>query len=363
MVPLRGDFVGDTGMSVGQFGLLIGLVGIPAALLATLSGSLVDRIGPRTMLITSALIAAIPNFAYGFLHDPYLFLLFRPMEGIAFSITLAAGPAFIMRTTQGKRQVAAMTFWSTATPAAISIGLLVGGAFAGTANWRGAFLVYALALVGAALLGLLLPRLPGTHRGSLTLSAHLHALLAGYRQSEAVRLGTQLFLIAAASLGLNAILPGYLAQTHDLSVAAASGVVAGANLAMIAGAILLGVLMARGMAPRYLLIAFAGCAIGAATLVLWPRTSIGEAGILFAVWSLMVGASQALVFVMLPRIADPEAPGLATGVINQLSSLSSFVAPMIFLFLLPKGWPFVVAVIATCWLMGIGLFWTIRKLR
>jgi len=361
MVPLQGDFTQRLGMSVGEYGVLIGLIGIPAAALATLSGSLVDRLGPRTMLIASALICAVPNFLYSILPDDALFLPLRLIEGVGLSITLAAGPAFIMRTTTGKRQVAAMTFWSTATPAAISIGMVVGGAFAGTENWRGAFQLYAAALVAIALGGLLLPRLDRIQQGSLAISAHLHALIAGYRQPGAVKLGLQLFLLASTSLGLNAILPTYLSETHGVSITAASSLIAGANLAMMAGAVLLGVLMTRGVAPRYLLAGLAVCAIAFATAILSPGTPIGAVAIVFAGWSLMVGAAQGMVFVILPRVADPAAPGLATGVINQLASLATFVAPMIFLAALPLGWQLVVLVIGVAWLVALALLWTLRQ--
>lgn len=356
MVPLQGDFIHQLGMSVGQYGLLIGLIGIPAAALATVSGGLVDRFGPRTMMIAGALIAAILNLGYGFISDVDLFLPLRLIEGFSFSIALAAGPAFIIRTTQGKRQVAAMTFWSTATPMAISLGMVLGGFFAGGPDWRDAFLVYAAALIIAAGAGLLLPRLPRERRSGSGFVAGIRMLIAGYRRGGAVKLGSQLFLVAASSLGLNAILPTYLASTHTVSLAAASGLIAGANLAMILGALLLGVLMTRGIAPRHLLAGFTAGAVVFAAAVLWPGTPIGGVGIMFAGWSLIVGASQALVFVVLPRIADPAAPGLATGVINQLSSLSSFIAPMLFLVLLPYGWPFIVAVIGLFWVLALSLF-------
>lgn len=362
MVPLQGDFVQRLGMSVGEYGVLIGLIGIPAAALATISGSLVDRLGPRTMLIASALICAVPNFLYSVLPDGALFLPLRLIEGVSLSITLAAGPAFIMRTTSGKRQVTAMTFWSTATPAAISIGMLVGGSFAGTESWRGAFQLYAAALVAAALVGLLLPRLERVQQGSLALSAHLQALVAGYRQAGAVKLGLLLFLVASTSLGLNTILPAYLSDTHSISITAASGLIAGANLAMMAGAVLLGILMARGIAPRHLFAAFMVGAIAFAGAILWPGTPIGAVALVFAGWSLMVGASQGIVFAVLPRIADPAAPGLATGVINQLSTLASFVAPMAFLAVLPQGWQLVVLMIALAWLVSLTMLCTLREL-
>jgi MFS family permease len=81
-----------------------------------------------------------------------------------------------MRTTEGKRQVSAMTLWSTATPAAISLGMLLSGSFAGTQNWRMAFLIYAVAFALAGGAGLLLPKLVAPEQIRTSFSDKIRAL-------------------------------------------------------------------------------------------------------------------------------------------------------------------------------------------
>ena len=51
VIPLQGDFAQHLGASPAQFGLLMALLSIPPALFATVSGSIADRIGARTVLI------------------------------------------------------------------------------------------------------------------------------------------------------------------------------------------------------------------------------------------------------------------------------------------------------------------------
>jgi predicted MFS family arabinose efflux permease len=362
MVPLRGDFLTRGGLDAGQYGLLVGLIGIPAAVLATFSGGLIDRFGPRVMMVGGTFLFAAANLAYTGITIPSLFFLVRLIEGLALSIVLAAGPTLIMRTTQGKRQVTAMTFWSTATPAAISLGMLLSGSFAGTQDWRMAFLIYAVALVLAGSAGLLLPRLAAPEQTKASLSDNIRALFAGYRQTDVVKLAIVLFLVSATSLGLNVILPTYISQTHGVSVASASSIIAGANLAMIVGAFLVGLLLTKGIAPRIMLAALAVGAIGFAAAILSPATPIGAVALVFAGWSFVLGAAQAMIFAVLPRVVDPAAPGLATGVVNQIATLTAFVAPIAFLAVLNEGWQAVAIMIDILWIAGLALFWTLRQM-
>jgi MFS family permease len=362
MVPLRGDFLTRGGLDAGQYGLLIGLIGIPAAALATFSGGLIDRFGPRIMMVGGTFQFAVANLAYNAISTPKLFFLFRLIEGVALSIVLAAGPTLIMRTTNGKRQVTAMTFWSTATPAAISLGMLLSGRFAGTENWRTPFLIYAVALAIAGIGGLFLPKLASPEQIKASVLDRVRALFVGYRQTDVVKLATTLFLISATSLGLNVILPTYISQTHGVSVASATELIAGANLAMIVGAFLVGLLLSRGVAPRFMLAGLAAGAIGFAAAILSPATPVSAVALMFAGWSFVLGAAQAMIFAVLPRVVDPAAPGLATGVVNQIATLTAFVAPIAFLAVLNDGWWAIAIMIAACWIVGLMLFWTLRQM-
>jgi MFS family permease len=362
MVPLRGDFLTRGGLDAGQYGLLIGLIGIPAAALATFSGGLIDRFGPRIMMVGGTMLFALANLAYTAVSTPSLFFMFRLIEGVALSVVLAAGPTLIMRTTEGKRQVTALTFWSTVTPAAISLGMLLSGSFAGTENWRTPFVIFAVALALAGAAGLLLPKLASPERVKTSFLDKVSALFAGYRQTDVVKLAITLFLVSATSLGLNVILPTYISQTHGVSVASASALIAGANLAMIVGAFLVGLLLTRGVAPRIMLTGLAVGAIGFATAILSPATPISAVAIVFAGWSFVLGAAQAMIFAVLPRVVDPAAPGLATGVVNQIATLTAFVAPIAFLAVLNEGWQAVAIMIAACWIAGLALFWTLRQM-
>jgi hypothetical protein len=76
----------------------------------------------------------------------------------------------------------------------------------------------------------------------------------------------------------------------------------------------------------------------------------------------VLGAAQAMIFAVLPRVVDPAAPGLATGVVNQIATLTSFVAPIAFLWVIDAGWQAVAVMIAALWVGGLILFWTLSQM-
>jgi hypothetical protein len=117
-----------------------------------------------------------------------------------------------------------------------------------------------------------------------------------------------LFLVSASSPGLNVILPTYISQTHGVWVASASGRIADANLAMIAGVFLVGLLLMRGIPPRIMLAALAGGGIGFAVVILSLATPIGAVELVFAGWSFVLGAAQAMSLPFCPVLSIPSPP-------------------------------------------------------
>jgi hypothetical protein len=69
-----------------------------------------------------------------------------------------------------------------------------------------------------------------------------------------------------------------------------------------------------------------------------------------------------MIFAVLPRVVDPAAPGVATGVVNQIATLTAFVAPIAFLWVVGFGWMAVTFMIGGLWISGLILFWTLRQM-
>ena len=275
VIPLRIEFEQIVGATPAEYAWLIALLGVPAALLAAVSGALVDRVGPRATLIASGLIGALAGAGYWAAPSIGAFQAVRLVEGLALVGIFTAGPALLMATTAGQRRIAAMTFWSTYTPTGFSLGLLLGGLFAGTPSWRLTFVCHGALMVFVALMAFGLPRLPAAMPGQESALGRLRDLLGAYRPGPAAVLALVFFLVISVGFGTSTILPSYVARAHEITLARASNLIAGTNLSMIGGALVVAMLLARGAAPRLVM---AGLAIGATacgTALFWPGTSLG----------------------------------------------------------------------------------------
>jgi predicted MFS family arabinose efflux permease len=159
IIPLAADIVPHFGLSDPQFGWLIALIAVPAVLLAIPSGLVVDRFGPKPVLIVAAIVAALADGLYIVAEQSWVLQLARLIEGTAVVHIYTAGPTLLMAATQGNRRTHAMTFWATYAPVGTALGFALGGLFAETASWHMSFVLHgALLLLLAALLCTLQPQ-------------------------------------------------------------------------------------------------------------------------------------------------------------------------------------------------------------
>jgi predicted MFS family arabinose efflux permease len=353
IIPLQGDFIAHAGMSAGSFALLIALVTIPSAILATIGGSFIDRIGARTALIVAAAIGVVVNAAYLLVQTMPAFQALRVSEGFIMVCAYSAAPALIMSTTLGPRRGRAMALWSTYTPVGISLGLALSGNFAGTENWRGGYAIHAALFLVLAAASFLLPRPvapPGVRPRP--------AILDAYRQIGPLRLSLTFATLVFLGFGTNTVFPGWFAEQHAMTVGAASNVLAGINLTMIIGGLLAGMLMARGLKDQSLFYAISILVIAVSAALYWP--GIGQTqriGALVA-WMMLSGAAIAVVTSALPRVVRDASQGAAAaGLLSQLAALTTFVTPQIWLPILASGrWPLFIAVVAFGAVAGMLLF-------
>ena len=351
LIPLADAFEQSLGASPQQFALLLSLLAVPAAVLGAVVGGFVDRIGAGRALVLSALAGALANLMYFFAQPIGTFQMIRVFEGFSMVGVFASAPALLMATTADKRRVRAMALWSTYTPVGFSAGLVMSGAFVGTPHWRGSFAVHGSLFVALALAGLMLPTIARkpVDKAESTVTVRVRQLFAAYGQVKPLRLALAFGAIASIGLGTSTIFPAYFSHEHQLAVGTASNILAGANLAMVAGSALAGALVSRGIRVRSLFAAIALTGTVAGAAIYFPGTPLNAGLVALCVWLATTGAANATVLAVLPRvIADTQRGASAAGLISQMGALVAFVTPPIWLPLLANGgWtPFVALVIA-----------------
>ena len=353
VLPIQGDFMRALHASPASFALFVALLTVPTALLSTIAGGLIDRIGAREALIASCAIGAVANCCYLFTNTVADFEVIRVFEGISLIGFFAGAPALIMASTSGRRRLSAMAVWSTYTPVGFSLGLVVGGMFAGSSSWKYGFLAYAVIFFLCGTAAFLLPRPPQTARKpDRSFAAAVADILSGYAQMGPLRVSLAFGLMAFVGLGTSTVFPSLFANAHGISLARASNILAVANLANVAGGLGVGILLSRGVPVRLLFVALAIIGSASGIGLYAPGMSVGFDIVMLCVWLVASGAGASAVLAVLPTVlASPERGAAAAGLLSQIAAATSIITPIIFLMIETRGqWGFLAGLVVLGWM-------------
>jgi predicted MFS family arabinose efflux permease len=314
-----------------QIGLAIALFSVPAAILATMGGALIDRYGVRRCMLIAAAVAALGSSLASQAHSVPTLDAGMLVAGFGFGTMCVASPCLIMLTLTGGARIRAMSFASTFAPTGYAAGLLLAVPFTGSGNWRAALLAHAglFAVCFVALL-LFVPRIQSNVGGTRdSLRQSFGRMLGIFREPRAIRLGIAVALPNAVSYGTSLAAPSYLARVHHLSIATSSASVAIAKLAaMLIGGLSMGYLLSRAVRPALLFTVMAAVGVLAQIVLFLPDSSMPLATMGLVLWLFSFGGMAGGAMTLLPSVAgDPSRSGSASGLVNQFISLASFAAP------------------------------------
>ena len=353
VLPIQGDFTRALHAGPGSFALFVALLTVPTALLSTVAGGLIDRIGAREALIASCAIGAAANCCYLFADTVLAFEVIRVFEGFSLIGFFAGAPALIMASTSGRRRLSAMAVWSTYTPVGFSLGLIVSGMFAGGSGWKYGFLAHALILVLCGAAAFLLPRAPrAARKPGRSFAAGVMDVLSGYTEIGPLRVSLAFGLMAFVGLGTSTVFPSLFAHAHAVALARASNILAAANFANVAGGLGVGFLLSRGVPVRLLLVVLAIIGSASGIGLYAPGTSLAFGVVMLCVWLLASGAGVSAVLAALPTaVASPEKGAAAAGLLSQIAAATSIVTPIIFLMIEARGqWVFLAGLVVLGWM-------------
>ncbi len=357
LVPIEGEIERAFHTTPAGVGIAISIISVSSIFASTIGGGIIDRIGARRAIVATSIFLVFCN-VLGFFSTSMLMLdVARLLEGIEFIGIIVAAPALIMATTTGRRQVQAMTLWSTYTPAGVGLGLLLAVPFAGTSAWRWTFIVHGALFALAAAFGWLLPetprepaaQAPRRKRPSWT------DFLEIYREWGPWKLSISNALLVSIALGTSTVIPRYFARFHHISVATSSSILAAGYVPMIFAGIGAGYLLTRGIRPISIYIGIAIAGIASGILLYVPSISFPVAIAAVAVWLPCTGAAVAVMMALLPKVTrDPARGGAAMGLVGQVMAIGNFATPPIYLALLPKGnWLDFVALVLAGWILSL----------
>ncbi len=360
IIPLTGDIGGHFGLAAANFGWLVALIAVPAALFAIPSGIVVDRIGAKLVLQLAALLGIAANLVYYFSPSLQFIQVARVMEGLAIVHIYTAGPAMLMVSTEGDKRTRAMTLWSTYAPVGTATGLMLGGMFAESEGWRTTFLVHGTLYAVASLLGLLQPKVVTSMPGqAASLNERVGELGKAFLRPMLLLLSLAFFLIISMGLGANVTFPGYLAMVHQISAQASSSMVATTTLAMIIGSLGVGYFLTNGIRPPVLYTGLAILGFVAGVLCFYPGLSIPMRYVSLIGWFVLTGAALATIMAMLPMVSEPSRRGSAAALTNFAGAAATFVNPPLWLGISSSGhWTPFIGLLAIGWTGSVLLLWS-----
>lgn len=343
MGPLSADVGRTFDVATSALGIAIAGQLLPLAFGGLLIGWLIDRVGPKPLLIIGLVAMGVCSLSNSWLDSFNMLRITLLIEGIALVALLTSGQGLLMMFTTGKQQVQALTLWSTVMPVGYSIGLVLVSPYAGGESWREAFLCHAII---AAALFFAFPGIPALRAvsGGNTLTEVL-------RNKCVVRFGFSLSLSALAGIGSSAVGAIYLNQVHGLEMGLAAQSMAAASLCGVIGSVVIGGLLTKGLNGTLLASLILACAILGGLIFYWPSgiASLAIAGAMLL--QLCVGGFIALVFSLLPRaLPDPGQSGAAAGLVGQITGIGAALsAPLFFTALEAGQWYYFLVITALAW--------------
>ncbi len=114
------------GGSTTDAGLFLGFLTYASALSAPFTGSLVDRIGQRFVLISVSLVLMVFSFCYAAITNYHVLLVVVIVDGIFWSALLSASGAYITSIVPASRRAEGIGYWGLMSAIAVGVAPAIG---------------------------------------------------------------------------------------------------------------------------------------------------------------------------------------------------------------------------------------------
>jgi MFS transporter, CP family, cyanate transporter len=350
-------------ISLVQAGFLLSLVQLAGMTLGLAMGLLADGIGHKRSMVSGLLALCAAGAVGGFATDIASLLALRALEGVGLLMACMPGPGLLRRVVAPARLGATLGLWGACMPLGVTLALLLGPAAVAAAGWQGWWwLLAGAALVMAIWVQRAVPAdplrrtaaRPAGHgcltRLQLTLGARGPWLVAG-----------AFFLYSCQWLAVIGFLPMLYVQA-GLAASMAGALTALAAAANMAGNVISGRLLQRGLRPQRLLYIGFG-AMGAGALLAFSALAasagpvsplVRYAGVLL--FSAFGGLIPATLFVLAVKLAPGEhAVSTTVGWMQQWSAFGQLAGPPVIAWIASAagGWHWTWIFTGTCALGGM----------
>jgi MFS family permease len=324
MPQLRAEFA----LGLVAAGWIASAINATTALFGILGGVFADRVGRWRALVAGLGLVAAGSLAGALAEDAGQLLASRFLEGAGFVLVIVAAPSLIALAAAGHDRRFALGLWSAYMPTGAGLMMALAPLFAGSADWRAAWLASGVLLAAFALFSAAVARGPA---GALSPphSAPAFASLRGVLARPGPWLMAGCFTTYALQwFAVVTWLPTFAIEALGFEAAAAALFTALVVFINAFGNVAGGWLLQRGV-PRWLLIAGASLALGLSALGIFDPAlpAAAKLGLALA-FSLLGGTLPASILAGVPAHAASQAElGATNGIIVQGANIGSFSGP------------------------------------
>ena len=344
LAPLLAFIREDFGVSYTELALALTVFNVVSGVLQTPVGFVVDRIGPRVVLIAGLALSSAAYAVAGLVNSYWVFIAMYGVAGLGNTAYHPADYSLLSRHTPPERLGQVFSFHTFAGMVGSAIAPVTLLYMQSMFGWRGAYL--GAAIFGFIVLALLIaqpePMSDIAHAGRAAKGSATGSACAGWRLllTPAILLNLAFFVLTSImGSGLNTYLVVALGALHATPPAIAN-IALTSLLAMNAVGVLAGGMLA-GRTRRHALVAASGLTIGGLVTASVALFDFAFAAliVLMGLSGFCVGATYPSRDMLVRAVTPPGAFGKVFGFVSTGFNIGASIAPIMYGMLMDKGAP------------------------
>ncbi len=304
---------------------VISMFSVVGATLGAFAGSIVDRMGPQRAATGGLLGIAAASLGGSFALAPWVLLMTRALEGMAFVMVVVAVPSLLMASASEGDKHYVPALWGIYMPTGMAISLASAQPVLHAYGWRVLWQIDAVILTLLAVALLLAPAPAVLTRGRAL--PGLRELVRSVWHRGPLLLALIFAFYTVQYMAVMGFLPTIL-QNQGTTPQAAGVLSALAVMANAAGNLSVSALLARGAVPRRLIAGACLVMLVAAAGIYLQALPATLRYLLVVTFSAAGGLIPASIFALVPRVAqDRQSTATTMGFVVQFSHVGQLAGP------------------------------------